>query len=121
MTFKDAFGNKANDAALHTEYKEAEKKFAVRLGVSHLFIRRLLRADFLPYTSIREIVLENEYVECPTSEFPFEGNVFRLYFSSDAPKPCVVEVDSIVKAERIRDAVSARAPQASVKGRVVRP
>ncbi len=121
MIFKDAFGTKSQNAALHAEYKEAERKFAVRLGASHLFIRRLFCADFLPYASIREIVLENEYVQCPTSEFPFEGNVFRLYFATDAPKPSMVEVDSIVKAERIRDAVSAKAPQADVRGRIIRP
>ncbi|MDO5112186.1 MAG: hypothetical protein Q4E65_07760 [Clostridia bacterium] len=119
MTFKDRFGQKLPAAALEAEYKAAEKKFSVRLGDAHLFIRRLFRTDCLPFSSIVEICFEDERVDCPTSEFPFEGNIFRLYFTTDAPTPCKVEVDSAVKAERIRDAVSARAPQAKVIKRII--
>ena len=119
MTFRDVFKNKLPSAALGAEYAAAEKKYAVRLGAAHLFIRRLFRTDCLPFSAITDICFENERVDCPTSEFPFEGNIYRLYFSAGGPKPCVLEVDSAVKAERILDAVKARAPQALIAKRIL--
>lgn len=108
--------NQTIDAAKYAkEYKAAERLFAVRFGINALFVPGLFRVKCMEYAQMRYAYIETEFVECLTSEFPAEYNVFRLYFCADQKHKLIVSVDSRVKAERILAKLAQMAPSVELR------
>lgn len=119
MRFKDRLGQKLPSESLICEYRSAEKLFSARFGKSQLFLPRLFHTDVFDYSAMHSAFLQTEFVECLTSEFPAEYNVYRLFFCAEQQDhPLMLTVDSAVKAERILSKLTAYAPHVEIRPEV---
>lgn len=122
MKFKTRSGAPISPADLTDEYRASEKLFSVRFGKEHLFLPRLFHTVCFPYSEMRYAFLQTEFVECLTSEFPAEYNVYRLFFCSGEPSDSLkLTVDSAVKAERILSKLALLAPKVEIRPEVRAP
>jgi len=116
MRFKNAFdASPCEKASCARACAEAEKLFSLRLGSAAIFLPGLFCTKVLPYDEIRFAYLETEYIECRTSEFPAEYDLFRLCFHKDAAQCVKHSVGSRVKAERILARLGQLAPQVEIR------